>query len=801
MSDQAGIIAERIRVSGRVQGVGFRPFVWQLAQQYGLRGQIWNDAEGVMIEAWGLTTDLEAFKQGLRNQAPRLAKITAIKHIGVGKQQQSQAIPSNFSIVASETGDTQTEVAPDASVCPACLAEINDPTNRRYRYPFTNCTHCGPRLSIVKAIPYDRANTSMREFVMCEQCQAEYDDPANRRFHAQPNVCRHCGPSLWVENKRGERIVIKQDLDEIAFAVEQIKQGKILAIKGVGGFHLACDASNSTTVAELRRRKQRYAKPFALMARDIKLVKQYCHVSEEEQRLLVSAAAPIVILAMREADRLPTSLAPQQNSLGFMLPYTPLHALLLQELDVPLVMTSGNCSDQAPCIDNEQARRQLAGIADFYLMHDRDIVNRLDDSVVRQLILGEQAQIQVLRRGRGYAPDSAALPPGFENSPAILAMGAELKNTFCLLKGGTAYLSQHQGDLEDATVLADYQNNLKLYQQLYQHQPKYLALDQHPEYLSTKLGQQYALAHQLKVNQVQHHHAHIVACMAEHDLALNSEPVLGIALDGLGYGEKGQLWGGEFLLANYAGYRRLASLQAVALPGGFKAMQEPWRNTFAHLHQTLGWRWVEQHYPDNPFVLFMQEKPLQNLITMLDKNLNSPRASSAGRLFDAVAAILGLHREAVSFEGQAAMRLEVLAEKNMAHSHPYPFELEFEKEQQLWRVNWSTFWQALLDDMQLCATNVGAVEKMAARFHHTMIDVCHRLVTTLYEQYGFQHVVLTGGVMQNRILLQGIYKALEPHSLSVMSPRHYPTNDGGIALGQALVTAARYLQSDRASAV
>jgi hydrogenase maturation protein HypF len=770
--------AETIRVSGTVQGVGFRPFVWRLAQQFNLRGRVWNDGEGVMIEVWGEEQSMEAFRHQLQTAAPPLARVDAIRATPLAVSD----IPPDFVIIGSQTGNTATNIAADAATCPQCRAEINDPANRRYRYPFTNCTHCGPRLSIIRAIPYDRANTSMQSFSMCPECQAEYDDPADRRFHAQPNACPGCGPQLWLEDNNGQSVSDGLAVDVIEHAASLIRQGYILAIKGIGGFHLACDAGNAEAVSRLRQRKQRYHKPFALMARDPGVIRNYATVSEEEAGLLQDPAAPIVILHALPEEALPEEVAPGQNRLGFMLPYTPLHHLLLQDMETALVMTSGNLSDEAQCIDNEQARQQLRGIADYFLLHDRDIVNRLDDSVVRVI----EGRPQLLRRARGFAPAPLKLPPGFEHSPPILAMGAELKNTFCLLKDGNAVVSQHQGDLEDVSVLQDFRHNIELYQQLFDHRPEVIAIDHHPEYLSSKLGQELAVAGGVKLVPVQHHHAHIAACMAEHGLPLDSGSVLGIALDGLGYGDGGELWGGEFLLADYQGYRRMASFQAVAMPGGYRAMLEPWRNTFAHLQQSLGWEQVLQQYPELDFVRFMRDKPLTNLITMMEQGINSPPASSAGRLFDAVAGLLGICRDAVSYEGQAAMALEMMAEHTLAISKPYPYDINKGEENGLLTIQWRRFWQALLADEAAGESRA----MIAGRFHQTLVHSVVDVIKRLSDQHPFGYVVLSGGVMQNQLLQTQLSSRLLSLGLTVLVPHQFPANDGGIALGQAVIAAA-----------
>ena len=779
VKEESGIKAEAIRVTGTVQGVGFRPFVWRLAQQYQLRGRVWNDGEGVVIHVWGTDQAIATFRDQLRLTAPPLTHIEDLHAIIL----MDMAIPDNFSIVESQPGKALTNISPDAATCPQCLAEIHNPADRRYRYPFTNCTHCGPRLSIIQGIPYDRANTSMRLFTMCPECQAEYDNPADRRFHAQPNACKTCGPSLWLENALGERVVADGVLDDIDNAVRFIKQGYILAIKGIGGFHLACDATNENVLDLLRKRKHRYHKPFALMARDINVIRRYAEMTDEEAGLLQSPATPIVILRAKAKSALPEAVAPGQNSLGFMLPYTPLHSLLIQGFDVPLVMTSGNRSDEVQCITNNQAREQLHGVADFFLLHNRDIVNRLDDSVARIV----DGRPQLLRRARGYAPSPLRLPKGFGGGRVILAMGAELKNSFCLAKEDKAIVSQHQGDLEDTSVFKDYRHNIKLYQRLYDCRPDLIAVDEHPEYISSKFGKELAATHDLPLIKVQHHHAHIAACMVEHGLPLDSKPVLGIVLDGLGYsgnsGKVSELWGSEFLLADYRGFQRLASFQPIAMLGGSRAIMEPWRNTFAHLHQCLGWEHVRKQYQDLAFVKLMQHKPVTNLLTMLEKGINSPKSASAGRLFDAVAALLGVCPDGVSYEGQAAIQLEAIAEPDFATSKPYPYTVSRDGESNKLRIDWRSFWQAILLD----AANGNPAESIAGRFHQTLVQVIIDLVQRLSQQHDFAHVVLSGGVMQNQLLLDHVTKALSGLPISFLIPRQYPANDGGIALGQAAV--------------
>lgn len=766
--------AERIRVNGIVQGVGFRPTVWRLANECGITGDVCNDSEGVLIHAWGGQVLLNDFVQRLHDEQPPLSHIEAIVRTPLAETGET---PQGFQIVSSREGEARTSVAADAATCCECLAEVLDPSNRRYRYPFTNCTHCGPRLSIVKSIPYDRANTSMASFPMCAQCQAEYEDPADRRFHAQPNACPECGPRLWLEDSDANRLTADQGCDAIETAARLIREGRIVAIKGLGGIHLACDANNEEAVDRLRRRKHRYHKALALMARDIDMLKRFVRVSDAESALLNDRAAPIVVLDAA-GESLAASVAPGQNSLGMMLPYTPLHHLLMQSLDRPIVLTSGNRSDEPQSIDNQEAQQRLKQIADYYLLHDRDIVNRLDDSVLR-LAAGEP---RFLRRARGYAPQPILLPEGFSASGHIVAMGGELKNTFCLLKQGRVILSQHMGDLEDAATYRDYRHNLQLYRQLFYFNPEIIVVDKHPNYLSTQLGRTIAAEEGLRLIEVQHHHAHIAGCMAEHRMSMGSGKVLGVALDGLGYGDDGAIWGGEFLIADYKGFERAAHFQPVAMLGGAQAMREPWRNTFAHLLNALGWEQVATEYADLDIVRFLDSKPLDKLHTMAQRGLNTPLASSAGRLFDAVAAALGICRDSASFEGEAAIELEALAADFFAQQadDAYSFELKDGC------LSWRHLWSALLDDLKEGVT-AGII---AARFHQGVASAVAGTAGQLCNRHGLKTVVLSGGVFQNRLLLERVTLLLRDQGLRVLSPVTTPANDGGLSFGQAVIASA-----------
>ena len=767
-----------IRVRGTVQGVGFRPYIWHLARQYQLLGAVWNDSQGVMIHAWGASEQLHEFIKQIPLQLPPLAKILNIESTAINTNPEHK----DFRIISSQSGHpAQTTITADAATCPECLTEISDPHNRRYLYPFTNCTHCGPRLSIIKCIPYDRCNTCMSEFPMCSACQAEYDDPGNRRFHAQANCCSACGPEIWLEDAHGQGI---KSTDIIAQAACFLKQGYILAIKGLGGFHLACDATNELSVARLRERKKRYAKPLALMARDMNMICEYAQVSRLEQQALMDKSAAIVILHAKQKSIAP-SVTLGDDKLGFMLPYTPLHTLLLQHPPMPLVMTSGNISDQPQCITNQQARQKLSHLADYLLFHNRNIINRLDDSVVRLM----NNEIHMLRRARGFSPEVLKLPENFPVKQQILAMGGELKNSFCLLKDGMAIVSQHIGDLENVATQQDYRYQLKLYQDLFEFQTEMIVVDMHSSYLSTQYGQQLALNQNLPLMQVQHHHAHIAACMVEHGLAFDTQPVLAAVFDGLGMGDNGELWGGEFLLSNYSSCHRLGYFQPIAMPGAVQAIREPWRNCFAQLAFYFDYQQISNEFADLEIFRLLESKPVSTLATMIEKKLNSPPSSSCGRWFDAFAAALGLCSEKIDFEGQAAISLENLAAmqfENEWHNHYYYTILH---QQGAWVINWRSLWWGLLSDLRdKCDKSI-----IAARIHHTLIAATVELLLKLSKQTLTDTIILSGGVFQNKLLLEAMTSQLVQQGKKVLSPSQYPMNDGGIALGQAVIASSKQL--------
>lgn len=768
---------EAIRVRGLVQGVGFRPTVWRLARDCGLAGEVRNDAGGVLIRIWGEPAARADFLRRLREEAPPLARIETLERLPLAGGPPA----AGFRIAPSAGGEAHTGVVADAATCAACLAELRDPDDRRYHYPFINCTHCGPRLSIVRRIPYDRANTSMAAFALCPACRREYRDPADRRFHAQPNACPDCGPRLWLEpcgagpsDPGGEPIEAARRL---------LRAGHIVAIKGIGGLHLACDATCPEAVDRLRRRKHRPRKPLALLARDEAMIRRYCRLSAAEAALLRAPAAPIVLLATTGPRHLAEGVAPGQRRYGFMLPYSPLHHLLMAGLEAPIVLTSGNRAGEPQCIDNGEARERLAGIADALLLHDRDIVNRLDDSVVR-LIAGAPA---LLRRARGYAPAPLPLAAGFQATPDVLAFGGDLKSTFCLLRDGQAILSQHLGDLENAAANAAYRETLERYLDLFGHRPRVLAIDSHPGYLSARLGRDWAEAGGCRLVTVQHHHAHIAACLADNGLGPDAAPVLGIALDGTGHGDDGTLWGGEFLLADFRGYRRLAALAPVPMPGGAQAIRQPWRMAWAQLRRAGDWRrWAAGH-ADLPFFRMLADQPLATLDGMIEAGFNSPLTSSCGRLFDAVAALAGLCWT-VSYEGQAAIELEAAADPAaLDDGGAYPFAIT--REAGLPRLEPRPLWPALLGDLRAGAP----AGLLAARFHAGLARGIVSMIEHLTELHGDAwggRIALSGGVFQNALLSGELIRHLEARGLEVLRHARVPANDGGLSLGQAAIAAA-----------
>lgn len=788
-------VSTEIRVRGRVQGVGFRPTVWRYARDLALSGEVLNDASGVLVRAFGSKAAIAALVERIEREPPPLARIDAIE-----SRAYFGALSSEFVIADSLSGDAHTQVAPDAGICTACAEEITNPFERRYRYPFANCTHCGPRLSIVNGIPFDRADTTMAPFAMCPACRAEYDDPADRRFHAEAIACHVCGPKAKLVRFDGLPFGFDQFsmMDDVDAACGLMKNGEIVAIKGIGGYQLACDATKPDVVARLRQLKKRDAKPFALTARDIDVIRRYCSVSVEEERLLTSASAPIVLLRADGAEKLPAEIAPGLATLGFMLPTTPMHLLMLRRMNRPVVMTSGNLSDEPQVISDDEVSERLGGIATYALTHNRVIANRIDDSVAR-VVAGRP---RVTRRARGYAPESIVLPRGFEDAPELLAMGGELKSTFCLVKDGAAILSQHQGDLEDIRTFDDYRKNLALYTKLFDHAPVALVADLHPEYLSSKLARERARADALPMIEIQHHHAHVASCLAENGYALDGPAVLGIVLDGLGWGGDGTLWGGEFLLADYLRYQRLGTFKPVAMLGGAQAAREPWRNLYAHLMAEMKWPEFAMNFDELELHGYLAGKPRATLDAMTKTGISAPLASSCGRLFDAVAAALDICRERQAYEGEAAARLEASVDEEALRSEDdalgYPLSIPNLRGSGLPYIEPLAMWNAVLGDLILETP----APVMAARFHKGLaksIVAMTRKLASGEDGAGprrFTTVALSGGCFQNRILFEEVSRRLESADFTVLSHAQVPANDGGLALGQAAIGAAHLIDSN-----
>jgi len=748
--------ARRLQVNGIVQGVGFRPFVYQLALRHGLKGEVANTSAGVSIHIEGPAEQIRAFESDLTDKSPPLAHIVEVSGWPEALQNFTE-----FSIAPSR-GDTAmaTLISPDVAVCGDCLRELFDPADRRYHYPFINCTNCGPRYTIIDDIPYDRPKTSMRHFAMCARCQAEYDDPLNRRFHAQPNACPVCGPQVSLWDARRQEIRAE---DPVTAAADVIRQGRILAVKGLGGYHLAADALNPSAVARLRQRKLREEKPFAVMSPDLAALRTYALVEPADEKLLGSIQRPIVLLRKKTPHPLAEELAPRNPYVGAMLPYTPLHHLLLSHGFSALVMTSGNLSEEPIAIDNDDAFVRLADIADAFLVHNRDIYLRSDDSVVRRAA----GETRFLRRSRGYVPVPVFLRQAL---PPVLACGAELKNTICIAKGDQAFISQHIGDLENLATYEFFQKTVAHMQRILEVRPEIIACDMHPDYLSTRWAEEQADIPNVKV---QHHHAHIVSCMAEHKL---DGTVLGVSCDGTGYGPDGTVWGGEVLVADVRNYERAAHLACVPMPGGAAAIKEPWRMAVSYLQDAFGeglWSL------ELPVLREAGADKVRLMLAMGAKRINSPLTSSLGRLFDGVAAIASL-RTRVTYEGQAAMELEMAAADETESFYEYAWE-----EGSPCRILPAPIIRGVVGDIGKGLS----VSTISVKFHNTLILLFRELCERIRRQRGLNRVVLSGGVFQNARLLTGLVPALAARGFEVYSHRLVPTNDGGIALGQAVIAA------------
>ncbi len=781
---------KRIDVQGVVQGVGFRPFVYRLAHDYGLTGWVLNHSGGVKIEVEGVTAALDAFVHDLTAKAPPLARIVAVE-VNDAPPNGYRRFEIRYSV--AEEGRYQL-ISPDIATCPDCLRELLDPADRRYRYPFTNCTNCGPRFTIIRDIPYDRPLTTMGAFTMCPDCQREYDDPLDRRFHAQPNACPACGPHLWLE--AAGACLAERD-EALRLAGRMLQEGRVLAIKGLGGFHLACDATNAGAVRMLRARKGRPHKPLAVMMATLDDVHRHCYVSEEEERLLTGQQCPIVLLRWRDDSTVVREVAPGNLYLGVMLPYTPLHHLLLRDVDRPLVMTSGNLSEEPIAQTNDEARRRLGPLADAFLLHNRDIYARYDDSVVvgsrpfghpqaRQQAKGGSdsnfrppiPNLQFIRRSRGYAPFPVRLP--FKTKP-ILAVGAELKNTFCLTRDDFAFLSQHIGDMENIETLDHFERSIELFKHLFRVEPGLIAHDLHPDYLATQYAKEQIgqCTHSdprspISTLPIQHHHAHIASCLADNGWMPDGGSENGVAWDGTGYGLDGHIWGGEWFVGGYRGFRRAGHLEYLPMPGSEAAIRNPWRLAVGYLYALTG------QVPALPGII---EEEMRILCQQVDRRLHSPLTSAAGRLFDAVAALVGV-RHSVTYEAQAAIELEMLATR-WAEAQPapvgdaYPFDIQEGGDGIVIGL------RRLLQAVQADAAAGKSCGEIGWRLHVTMAELIAAVCRHIAAQTGLRTVVLSGGVFQNRLLLGLAVPTLEQAGFRVLLHRQVPCNDGGLSLGQA----------------
>jgi hydrogenase maturation protein HypF len=775
---------KQISVRGVVQGVGFRPFVYRLAHDHGLAGWVLNHSGGVDIEVEGTPVALDAFLYDLTAQAPPLARIVAVE-VADAPTNGDEHFEIRQSV--AEEGRYQL-ISPDIATCADCLGELLDPVDRRYRYPFTNCTNCGPRFTIIRDIPYDRPLTTMQPFAMCPDCKREYNDPFDRRFHAQPNACPVCGPHLWLEESAAPEARLAERDEALRLAGRMLLTGKILALKGLGGFHLACDATSTEAVRTLRARKGRPSKPLAVMMASLDDVRDHCHITPEEETLLLSQQCPIVLLRWRQDSTIAGDVAPNNLYLGVMLPYTPLHHILLRDVRRPLVMTSGNLSEEPIAQDNDEARRRLGPLADAFLMHNRDIYARYDDSVwFAPVIDGHGATAsspsptpdlhpltsaaQPIRRSRGYAPFPVRLP--FLTRP-ILAVGAELKNTFCLTRDDFAFLSQHVGDMENLETLEHFEASIAVYKHLFRIEPERIAHDLHRDYFSTKYAYS-QIPKQHFLVPIQHHQAHIAACLVDNGWSLDDGPVIGVAWDGTGYGSDGHIWGGEFFVGDYRGFRRAAHLEYLPMPGGDTAILNPWRLALGYVYT------VTQGLPEFPGISAQEMRIVRQQV---DRQLNAPLTSAAGRLFDAVAALVGI-RQRVTYEAQAAIELEMLAtawratEPAGEGGPTYPFDLREGGDGAVIGL------RALIKAIQADLVAGVSQAEIGWRFHHTLAEMIVAVCQRIAEETGLRTVALSGGCFQNRLLLALAVPRLEGAGFRLLLHRQVPCNDGGISLGQA----------------
>ena len=776
----------RISVRGIVQGVGFRPFVYGLAVEHSLKGWVYNTSEDVKIEVEGETKALGQFELELQTKAPPLAHIENItieyypprgyKNFEI---RHSQALPGKYQLIS-----------PDIATCQPCLSELLNPEDRRYRYPFTNCTNCGPRFTIIEDMPYDRSKTTMRRFQMCPRCQAEYDNPLDRRFHAQPNACPECGPQVELVDNQGNPVTpILSGSNPVAAASQFLKEGKIVAIKGLGGFLLACDATNDTAVKTLRQRKKRSSKPFAIMVTNVDEAKRHCYVSPKEENLLTSPQSPIVLMRWREGSSVSREVAPNLRFLGVILPYTPLHHILLRDTGRPLVMTSGNLSEEPIARDNDEALGRLSGIVDYFLIHNRDIYSRYDDSVA----IVEGGTSQLVRRARSYAPYPIRLP---FKTRQLLGCGAEDKNTFCLTKDNYAFISQHIGDMENMETLEHFDSTISLYKRLFHIEPGIVAHDLHPDYLATKYAQELGESG-IKLIPVQHHHAHIASCMADNGL---ETPVIGVALDGTGLGADGRIWGGEFLVADYRDYKRVGHLEYLPLPGGDAAVKRPRRTAVGYILTLLGENTlnaviatqneVKGKQSQLASIGQMSEVEIEVTKRQIERKINSPLTSSMGRLFDAISALLGIRGE-IDYEAQAAVELEMAAhsfviargldEAIAGNNERYPYRIAAAEGIRI--VHLKDLLSAVIEDLRQGVSK----GRISVRFHNTVAQMVNEMCHLIADESGVRQVALSGGVFQNRLLLRKTVSLLESSGFRVFNHRQVPCNDGGISLGQVVI--------------
>ena len=762
---------KKIQIQGIVQGVGFRPFVYREAVTENLKGFVSNTSHGVIVEVEGEPGAIERFEERLEKHPPVLSRITNIETTDIACKGEPE-----FRILSSiEDRDRTTLISPDISICEDCLRECFDPSDRRFRYPFINCTNCGPRYTIIEALPYDRPKTTMSAFTMCAECQREYDDPLNRRFHAQPNACHACGPRVWLVDPEGKP---HGEKDPISAAVSHLRRGKIVAVKGIGGFHLACDATSEDGVSELRSRKGREEKPLAVMVPDLESASRLGHLSSKEQDILLSPRRPIVLVRKRLSSLLAESVAPRNAYVGIMLPYTPLHYLILREGFAALVMTSGNLSEEPIAVGNQEALERLGHVADFFLMHDREICQRSDDSVTR---IGAGLPRPV-RRSRGTVPFPVFLR---KEVPSVLAVGGELKNTVCLTKGDRAFLSQHIGDLENAETLGFFEECVDHLKRILRIEPVAVAHDLHPDYLST----QWALdLEDLPSIAIQHHHAHIAACLAENG---REDPVIGLSLDGTGYGSDGNVWGGEILIADLLHYERAGHFAYRPMPGGAVAIKEPWRMAVSYVYAMVNDQ-GETDSATEAFFELMGGLPLMNslpherisgVLRMMQRGIHVPLTSSLGRLFDGVASLIGL-RHRVAFEGQAAMELEMAmkpAPIDAGTKEEYEFVIR--EEENALVIDPDSAIRMILQDIR----SKRSESFISLRFHSSLLSLFVEICKRIRGRRGLEIVALSGGCFQNLYLIEGLSKRLGDEGFEVLTHTHVPSNDGGLSLGQAVI--------------